>query len=193
MNINMKNKNKIKKMKKLHVDEKIATMYGESMCRVGTMDMTQYFGVSDLCVEDRMMISYQWQSSWLACSLWAAVLFLGIGCSGLPAGGGGGVTSEPRFIEGTFESSPKTGQAGQDYEVATIVFAKNGKFKAYRTKQSLAKQVPEIEGSYEIVEKDIVFKNPEGSEFSERGKMLVDGDGQFEWGQFPKDVFNRKQ
>lgn len=134
-----------------------------------------------------------WNLSWPMAWSWVAAMVVGIGCSGLPAGGGGGVNSEPRFIENTFESSPKTGQAGVDYEVATIQFFKTGKFKAYRTKQSLSKQVPDIEGTYEIVEKDIVFKNPEGSEFSERGKMLGEGDNQFSWGQFPNDLFNKKQ
>ncbi len=122
----------------------------------------------------------------------SSAIFLWSGCSGLPGGSGGGVSSKPRFIEGTFTSSPKTGKASADYKIATMIFTKSGQFKAYRDAETLKKQEPDIEGSYEIVDNDIIFKNPSGTEYQNRGTLLDSTDTKFEWPErFPGDVFGK--
>lgn len=161
--------------------------------------MSSYSGVfapvdwlsSDL-EEHWTMMWQRLKSYWMSLVLLSATTLLWSGCSGLPGGGGGGVTNPDQAFQGSFESSPKSGQASQDYEVKTITFANDGSFKVYRTKAKLTAETPDITGTYEVIDKDIVFKNPDGEEFEERGRFLDDNKTRFEWALFTIDVFEKK-
>lgn len=144
---------------------------------------------------------YRWMFQSVQCMVSIFVVFLfWASCSNVPAGGvllpggsGGGISSESRFVEGTFTSLSKAGAAGVDLKIATIVLTKEGKFSAYRTEKAFNEKNPDIEGTYEIVIKDIVFKNREGEEFQNRGFVLNESDTKFEWnGKFPGAVFVKK-
>ena len=133
------------------------------------------------------------RSYWMPVLLVSTTALLWSGCSGFNGGGGGGgVTNPDQTIEGTYESTPKTGQASQDYEVKTITFGTDGTFKVFRTKAKFSAQNPDITGTYEVIDQDIVFKNPDGEEFEERGRFLDNGSTRFEWKLFTIDVFVKK-
>ncbi len=101
-----------------------------------------------------------------------------IGVGELP-GGGGGIDTQPRYIDGRYQS-----QQGKVIEFSS----KEKKYRLYMNKTELQEANPSIIAEYKILGQQIIFYKETGEEYEDRG-ILRNNDREFTWDEFPNEVF----